>query len=178
MPHRRWLPGDTSVSMENMDRGLAWMQRMRGCHDLLRQGLAKMWSAKEVEDAAVIVEQAADTMNLSSAVIAAAKAGNNRSRCFCCVENGLPKELVAISRGSVRVLFRRVPGKIEVSLHLQCIKNKNVLEFCRREHMVNSDSYIRNADLSEFSPAAQEAIIDAGQVFAAASSGPLAGSSG
>ena len=69
-------------------------------------------------------------------------------RCFVCVENRMPPAVCEIGKGEMKFQFRKSKGRMEQSLHVACVKNRNILAKMTAEHLEKSRQFVNRADIS------------------------------
>ena len=47
-------------------------------------------------------------------------------RCFVCVANRMPPLVCDIAKGEAKFQFRRATGRMEQSMHVECVRNRNI----------------------------------------------------
>ena len=65
-------------------------------------------------------------------------ASSNLARCYYCAEQGYPRGVCVITKGSLKFLFRTQPLKVEKSVHVECVSNGNLFSMCGEPHKVQS----------------------------------------
>lgn len=90
----------------------------------------------------------------------------------------MPPSVCDIAKGEAKFQFRRATGRTKQSMHVECVRNRNISPMMTAEHLGKSKLFANRVNISMWSDIQQERLYEAFTVLQAEGTAASSSSSG